>query len=71
MRGVSDCLILLLTALAAPVTVACPASLILMNGRIWTENPRQPQAEAIAIEGDHIVSVGSATHMRKLAGPNC
>ncbi len=71
MRGVSDCLILLLTALAAPVTVACPASLILMNGRIWTENPRQPEAQAIAIEGDHIVSVGSAAQIGKLATPDC
>ncbi|MDT8067023.1 MAG: amidohydrolase [Terriglobia bacterium] len=33
--------------------------LILTGGRIWTENPAQPEVEAIAISGSKIVAVGS------------
>jgi predicted amidohydrolase YtcJ len=40
--------------------------LILSNGRIWTEDPAQPEAEAIAISGQHIVRVGSATEISAL-----
>jgi predicted amidohydrolase YtcJ len=47
------------------------ATLVLLNGRIWTENPRQPEAEAIAIEGNRILQVGSSQAMRQLAGPDC
>ena len=43
-------------------------SLILVNGKIWTENPKQPEAEAIAISRNHIVAVGSNVEIRKLAG---
>jgi hypothetical protein len=45
------------------------ADTILVRGRIWTENPQQPEAEAVAILGDRIVSVGSADQVMKLAGP--
>jgi predicted amidohydrolase YtcJ len=48
-----------------------PATLILLNGRIWTENPQQPEAEAIAIDGNLIMSVGTSAAIRKLAGPDC
>lgn len=43
--------------------------LVLVDGRIWTENPQQPEAEAVAIAGNRIVSVGSSANIRKLAGP--
>jgi predicted amidohydrolase YtcJ len=36
-----------------------PADIILLHGRIYTENPRQPWAEAVAVSAGKIVSVGS------------
>jgi len=47
------------------------ATLILFNGKIWTENSRQPEAEAVAIDGQHILAVGSSASIRALAGPDC
>jgi predicted amidohydrolase YtcJ len=41
--------------------------MILINGRIWTGNPAQPSAEAIAIDGDRILAVGSTADTRQLA----
>ena len=45
-------------------------SLILLNGKIWTENPKQQQAEALAIARNHIVAVGTDSEIKKLAGPD-
>jgi len=44
------------------------ADLILVNGRVWTVNPAQPWAEAVAIEGDRILRVGRTAEIKKLAG---
>ncbi len=33
-------------------------TMTLVNGRVWTGNPSQPEAEAIVIAGDRIVAVG-------------
>jgi len=63
--------VLLLTALAANAAPSGTATLILLNGRVWTENPKQPEAEAIAIDGQHILAVGSSADIRQLAGPRC
>ena len=46
------------------------ASLIIVNARVWTENPAQPAAQAIALEGSHILAVGDNAAIRKLAGPD-
>jgi hypothetical protein len=43
-------------------------ALVLVNGKIWTENPRQPEAEAVAIDGNRIVAVGTSEEARKAAG---
>ena len=59
----------LMTVLPTPTQAQTTPSLILMNGKIWTENPSQPQAEALAISGNHIVAVGTTEEVRKLAGP--
>jgi predicted amidohydrolase YtcJ len=45
------------------------AGLVLVHGRIWTENPAQPEAEAIAIDGNRILRVGSSAEILRLAGP--
>jgi len=44
------------------------ASLILANGKVWTENPAQPQAQGVALDGNHILAVGDNATIRKLAG---
>lgn len=71
MRRIVCCAVILLTALAAPAAFGQSATLILLNGRIWTENPRQPEAEAIAIEGNRVIAVDSSAAIRKLAAAGC
>ncbi|HWF47625.1 MAG TPA: amidohydrolase [Bryobacteraceae bacterium] len=46
------------------------ASLVLVDGNIWTGNPAQPEAEAVAVAGDRILAVGSSGEMLKLATPD-
>jgi predicted amidohydrolase YtcJ len=40
----------------------------IVNGRVWTGDVNQPWAEAIAVERDRIVAVGSTTEIRAIAG---
>jgi predicted amidohydrolase YtcJ len=44
------------------------ASLVLLNGKIWTVNDPQPRAEAVACLGSRIVAVGSNGEIRKWIG---
>ncbi|NJK89310.1 MAG: amidohydrolase family protein, partial [Myxococcales bacterium] len=37
-----------------------PADLILVGGKLWTQDPSHPEAEGIAIRGEHILSIGDA-----------
>lgn len=46
------------------------ADLVLINGKIVTMNPKQPQAEALAARGGLLVALGSNTEIRKLIGPS-
>lgn len=43
--------------------------LVLHNGRLWTVDPRQPQAQAIAIAGGRILAVGADDEILAMAGP--
>jgi predicted amidohydrolase YtcJ len=61
------CLLAVISGLARAQT----ATLILLNGRVWTENPHLPESEAVAIDGQRILAVGLSTDIRKLAGPKC
>jgi predicted amidohydrolase YtcJ len=63
--------VILAAALSANSAQGRSATLILLNGKIWTEDPKQPEAQALAIEGNQILSVGSSAATRKLAGPDC
>ena len=45
------------------------ATMILVNGKVWTVNPAQPVAQAVALDGNTILAVGSNEDIRKLAGP--
>ena len=46
------------------------ADLIIQNARIWTVNPAQPEAEAVAVLGDRIVAVGSSPQVDAWRGPH-
>lgn len=45
------------------------ADLLLVNGKIWTVNPKQPEAEAIAVARGRIIAVGKSADLRPLGGP--
>jgi hypothetical protein len=44
------------------------ADLVLLNGSIWTVDPAQPWAEAVAIDGDRIAAVGRTADIKKFVG---
>jgi predicted amidohydrolase YtcJ len=57
------------------VTFACSpnpekemAELVLLNGSVWTVNPEQPWAEAVAVKGKKIIKVGSTAEIKKVVG---
>jgi predicted amidohydrolase YtcJ len=60
---------LLLLILAIPMQLAAQVELIAIHGKIWTENPAQPEAEAIAVSGHRILAVGSTKEIERFAGP--
>ena len=60
-------------AAAGALALACDmsqsssgASLAIVNARVWTADSARPWAEAIAVNGDTIVAVGSSAEIRKL-----
>ena len=44
------------------------ADLVLKNAKIWTVNPNQPEAEALAAQKGKIIVIGSAAEMEKWIG---
>jgi predicted amidohydrolase YtcJ len=42
--------------------------LLVVNANIYTVDPLQPRARAVAIQGDHFLAVGSDSEVRALAG---
>lgn len=45
-----------------------PADIIVLHGRVYTENPKQPWAQAVAIRGSKIVAVGEDATIEKRRG---
>src|SRR5450432_1239198 len=43
-------------------------ALVLVHGKVWTEDPNQPEAEAVAILGNRIVAVGDTAAVLAVAG---
>lgn len=64
-----------LVALALPLALACaapspkPADFVLTGGKIATQDPARPLAEALAVSGDRIAAVGSAAEIAAFIGP--
>jgi predicted amidohydrolase YtcJ len=64
-------------AALALLTIACGAArrpemtadLILTNGAVVTEDPRHPEAQAVAVRGGSIAAVGRSDEIAALAGP--
>ena len=61
---------LLLAAVANPVAAESsqPADVILVNARIYTVNPQQAWADAIAVQGDKILAVGERAKIETYRG---
>lgn len=47
-----------------------PPDLILVNGAVVTVDEANPSAEAVAVRGDRIITVGTDAEVRGLAGPD-
>jgi predicted amidohydrolase YtcJ len=45
------------------------ADMILLNGKIWTVDEKQPEAEAVAVIGNRIAAVGTTKEIQKWVGP--
>ncbi len=71
-RGVGPAIILVTGMLACGgqdrAVPSAPVTLTVVNARVWTANPAQPWAEALAVSGGRIAAVGSSTDVRALAG---
>jgi hypothetical protein len=61
------CLLAALPAAAAEPPLA--ADLVLVNGKIWTVNRSQPEAEALAVWRGRIIAVDKSQEVQALAGP--
>ena len=44
-------------------------TLLLVNAKVWTEDPVHPEVEAVAIADNRIVAVGSNDNINRLKGP--
>ena len=62
--------VLLIVPGCAPTPQPDAADLIVTGGRVWTGNPAQPWAEAVAISGNRIAAVGTDDEIERSAGPN-
>ena len=60
--------LLILVALQTPSTNPTTADLVLINGKIWTVNDRQPEVQAVACRDGRIVAVGTNDEIRALIG---
>jgi predicted amidohydrolase YtcJ len=44
------------------------ADLVLLNGKVWTVDTRQPEVEAVAVWRERILAVGTTEEVKKLVG---
>jgi hypothetical protein len=63
-------LAVLTTASSALAADRPTADLIVTNARVWTVDPKRPEAEALAILGDRLVAVGNRAEVEAWRGPS-
>jgi predicted amidohydrolase YtcJ len=61
--------LLLAMLFLSSLPLCAQVDLIAIHGKVWTENPEQPEAEAIAVSGHRIFAVGTTDQIKRLAGP--
>jgi hypothetical protein len=64
------CFMALLISLTAIRAAEFPVDLILVNGKVWTVNPQQPEVEAVAISANRIIAVGTTAEVSALKQPH-
>jgi predicted amidohydrolase YtcJ len=73
LRAVLQTFLLLLSACSmqhAQEKIAEPADIIVVHGRVYTENSRQPWAQAVAIRNGKIAAVGDDAEVERTGGAN-
>ncbi|HTY42620.1 MAG TPA: amidohydrolase [Thermoanaerobaculia bacterium] len=61
--------LLAMTAFLAAAPPEPPADLVLVSARVWTGDPKNPEAEALAVRGGRLVAVGSDKEIGAFKGP--
>src|ERR1700712_5561719 len=60
--------VLSMLLLSSAVNAAVRADLVLLNGKVWTENPAQPETQALAVLDGHVLEVGTSAEIKQLVG---
>ena len=58
--------LLLAAGLSAPPVAA---DLVLTNGKVWTGDPARPEAQAVAVWRDRVLTIGTDAEVKGLIGP--
>src|SRR5260370_21262021 len=67
-RGISSCE-KVCTAMLIALAAAALVDLVLVNGRIWSNDQGKPEVQALAAAQGRIVATGTSAAMRALPGP--
>src|SRR6476659_10596133 len=62
-------LLLSLALIPAADEPAFAADLVLVGGKVWTEDLDRPEAEAVAVWHQRIIKVGTDAEVKALVGP--
>ncbi len=62
--------VFLLLSPAVPARAQSSITLLFINGKIWTGNAQEKEAEAVAIAGNRIMAVGTTSEMLNLKRPD-
>jgi predicted amidohydrolase YtcJ len=62
--------LILFSLLAPSAEPVVAADLIVHNGKVWTGDPKLPEAQAVAVWRDRIIKVGTDAEVKALAGAN-
>lgn len=69
-RHIAALVLLIMASIASDSTLAQTADVIYTNAEIYTLDPERPWANAVAIQDDKIISVGSGEDVKKFVGKN-